>query len=124
VSAVSTAEKIESLQMDVESAQLRATEGTQMGDAEKIAQAFHEQYERLAPAFGYKTREASAVPWADVPDDNKHLMIEVVDTLLGEGVIVSGAEHDLAQQFVDGIRTWYEEAEKSGLIAAVMGPKS
>jgi hypothetical protein len=44
---------------------------------EQIAQAFHETYERLAPDFGYKTREASAVPWEDVPDANKRLMIAV-----------------------------------------------
>ena len=42
---------------------------------EQMAQAFHEAYEELAPQFGYKTREASAVPWADVPENNKALMI-------------------------------------------------
>ena len=42
---------------------------------EQMAQAFHEAYEELAPQFGYKTREASAVPWADVPESNKRLMI-------------------------------------------------
>lgn len=42
---------------------------------EDIAQAFHEAYERLAPTFGYKTRDASAVPWIDVPPANKALMI-------------------------------------------------
>ena len=43
----------------------------------ELARLFHETYERLAPDFGYKTREASAVPWADVPDQNKNLMIAV-----------------------------------------------
>ena len=42
---------------------------------ERLAQIFHEAYERLAPEFGYKTREASAVPWEEVPDGNKRLMI-------------------------------------------------
>lgn len=50
--------------------------------AEAVAQAFHETYERLAPSFGYETREASAVPWADVPDENKRLMVAVADELL------------------------------------------
>ncbi|WP_204057373.1 hypothetical protein [Microbispora corallina] len=30
--------------------------------AERIARAFHEAYESLAPHFGYQTREESAVP--------------------------------------------------------------
>lgn len=50
--------------------------------AEQLAQFFHETYEQLAPAFGYKTREASAVPWADVPEKNKHLMIAVAGEVL------------------------------------------
>lgn len=55
--------------------------------AEYIAQKFHEAYEELAPEFGYRTREASAKPWADVPDQNKKLMIATVEKLLAEGVI-------------------------------------
>jgi hypothetical protein len=45
--------------------------------AERLAQQFHEAYERLAPQFGYQTREASAKPWADVPEPNRSLMIAV-----------------------------------------------
>ncbi len=45
--------------------------------AETVARQFHEAYERLAPSFGYKTREASAVPWERVPEDNRRLMIAV-----------------------------------------------
>ena len=56
-------------------------------NVEKIAQAFHESYERLAPDFGYKTREASAVPWEDVPIDNKSLMMSVVVDLIARGII-------------------------------------
>lgn len=56
--------------------------------AEEIAQAFHETYERLAPGHGYETREASAKPWADVPEQNKGLMIAVVRELLRKGIIV------------------------------------
>ena len=58
--------------------------------AEIIAQAFHENYERLAPEHGYKTRERSARPWADVPADNKSLMIATVQALLDSGVIAEG----------------------------------
>jgi len=47
--------------------------------SEKLAKLFHETYERLAPTFGYETRKDSAVPWADVPEMNKRLMIAVAD---------------------------------------------
>ena len=51
-------------------------------EAEKLAERFHETYERLAVDFGYKTREASAVPWGDVPEANKQLMIATCRELL------------------------------------------
>jgi hypothetical protein len=51
-------------------------------DEERWAQAFHETYERLAPSFGYETREASAVPWSEVPEPNKSLMIAVANEVL------------------------------------------
>lgn len=50
---------------------------------EQLAQAFHEAYERLAPGFGYETRAESAVPWADVPDANRELMMAVVGEVVG-----------------------------------------
>jgi hypothetical protein len=56
-------------------------------EAERVAREFHEAYEELAGTFHYKTREASAVPWADVPDKNKSLMIAVVDRLIYTHVI-------------------------------------
>jgi hypothetical protein len=55
--------------------------------AERIAQAFHESYERLAPDHGYETREASAKPWEDVPEQNKGLMVAVIEELLENGII-------------------------------------
>lgn len=61
----------------------------EQGDAEVIARAFHERYERLAPAHSYRTREASAVPWENVPENNKSLMVAVVRSLLDDGVIAS-----------------------------------
>lgn len=50
--------------------------------AEAIARLFHDMYERLAPAFGYRTREASAVPWDDVPQANRDLMTATVGGVL------------------------------------------
>ena len=43
-------------------------------DVERMAEAFHAAYERHAPEFDYRTREASAVPWEDVPENNRALM--------------------------------------------------
>ena len=50
--------------------------------SEALAMRFHEAYERLAPQFGYSTREASAKPWAEVPANNKALMIAACAELL------------------------------------------
>lgn len=56
-----------------------------MVTAENLAQRFHETYERLAPSFGYETRKASAKPWAEVPEQNRRLMIAVCAELLAQG---------------------------------------
>jgi hypothetical protein len=53
-----------------------------MSDPEYLARLFHEAYERLAPSFGYQTRKDSAVPWAEVPEPNKSLMIAVAREVL------------------------------------------
>jgi len=58
---------------------------------EAIAREFHEAYERLAPDHGYETRVESAVPWEDVPEDDRGLMCAVVEELLERGVIVRGS---------------------------------
>lgn len=55
--------------------------------ASEIAREFYEVYEMLAPLVGYRTRTRSAVPWSEVPSDNKRLMEATVATLLQRGVI-------------------------------------
>lgn len=50
---------------------------------ETYAQRFHATYERLATSYAYKTREASAKPWAEVPVNNRDLMIAVVREVVG-----------------------------------------
>lgn len=79
--------------------------------AEQIAQAFHETYERLAPGFGYKTREASARPWAEVPEQNKALMVAVVQALLDADVITTWATADAVTSDEDRIRDAMAEAQ-------------
>lgn len=56
-------------------------------EAEEIAKAFHEAYEAWAPRFGYRTRDASAVPWDQVPSQNRALMCRTVQQLLNDEVI-------------------------------------
>jgi hypothetical protein len=51
-------------------------------DPESLARLFHETYERLAPHYHYETRRESAVPWDDVPDPNRSLMIAVAAEVL------------------------------------------
>ncbi len=58
--------------------------------AERVAREFHAAYERLAPEHGYETREASAKPWENVPDNNRNLMVATVQDLLDRGVITTG----------------------------------
>jgi hypothetical protein len=53
----------------------------------EVARAFHEAYEDLAPSFGYETRRESAVPWEDVPEQNRRLMEAVAARLLEQGAI-------------------------------------
>jgi hypothetical protein len=53
-------------------------------DAAALAKRFHEIYENLAPNFHYETRKKSAVPWSEVPENNKSLMIATCAALLRE----------------------------------------
>lgn len=57
--------------------------------AAHIDRAFHEAYEALAPDYGYKTREASAKPWHEVPEQNRALMTATVQRLLDRRVIIA-----------------------------------
>ena len=53
-----------------------AVDADSIGDYE-LAELFHSTYGRLAPNYGLKTREASAVPFRDLPLDDKRLMLAV-----------------------------------------------
>lgn len=54
---------------------------------EELARRFHETYERLAPAHGYRTRGESAVPWEQVPEANRNLMVAVCGDLLSRRIV-------------------------------------
>ena len=51
-------------------------------DPAELAQMFHDTYETLAPVHGYKTQAASAVPWTEVPEDNRNLMVATCKVVL------------------------------------------
>jgi hypothetical protein len=68
-----------------------------------IASAFHEAYERLAPEFGYKTRDASAVPWKDVPPSNQRLMVAVVWDLLDRDIIALATDRDRYREALEQV---------------------
>lgn len=74
--------------------------------AEALAQAFHENYERLAPSFGYETRNDSAVEWADVPEPNKSLMIAVAAALIEQGRVSRDAEVAELKAKIAGLEVW------------------
>lgn len=57
---------------------------------EALAQRFHEIYERLAPRFGYATRLESALPWDEVPENNRRLMVAVCAEVLSAGTECGG----------------------------------
>ena len=49
---------------------------------EELAKYFHDEYERMAPAFNYETRRETAVPWENLLDSNKTLMTAVATSVL------------------------------------------
>jgi hypothetical protein len=55
-----------------------------MNNAELLAKRFHELYEAEAAYQGYETRRESAVPWVQVPELNRRIMIAVCATILDE----------------------------------------
>lgn len=75
--------------------------------AELLAQTFHDIYEELAPSFGYETREASAKPWAEIPEANRALMIAVAERLL------RGRLHDAAMVYA--YELGHSEARRDGV---------
>jgi hypothetical protein len=62
-----------------------------LGQVEAIARAFHENYERLAPEFGWKPQPQSSVSWERVPPENRQLMQATVRSLLIDGIIEVGS---------------------------------
>ena len=49
---------------------------------EQLAELFHETYERLAPAFGWKTKKGCHCKFSELPQRNRALMIATCQTVL------------------------------------------
>jgi hypothetical protein len=61
--------------------------------AELLARTFHESYERLAPSFGYDTRDDSRQPWEQVPEQNRKLMVATAEAVIAQlGLVASRPE--------------------------------
>lgn len=92
--------------------------------AEALAQRFHETYERLAPIFSYTTREASAKPWAEVPENNRELMTAVCAEILRSGATSQRGEAlAVLRELVAGAddhRCWHIPAEIEARARAVL----
>lgn len=41
---------------------------------EAMARAGHDEYERVAPEYGWGTQEQTRVPWDDLPESNRAVM--------------------------------------------------
>lgn len=72
----------EHLQGMIDAAAPVAAQQISLEGPERLARAFHEAYERLAPSFGYETRKESSVPWEQVPEQNRKLMMAVCNEIM------------------------------------------
>lgn len=85
--------------------------------AEALARDFHEAYERLAPAFGYKTREATAVRWEDVHGANRDLMVATASEILA--TITTALTATQSERDTEAGKVARLEAERNALEAIV-----
>jgi hypothetical protein len=57
---------------------------------DRIAFAFHWEYERAARREGWETQQTTQVAWDDLPEENRLTMLATVRALLDLGVITPG----------------------------------
>jgi hypothetical protein len=88
-----------------------------MSEYERIARAFHGVYETLAPEHGYESRPESRVPWAEVPEKNRALMVGTVRRLVETGVVSSTQQQSgQLQELLEWLRAEIDGSEE--LVAA------
>lgn len=85
--------------------------------AEDLARQFHETYERLAPTFNWDTQEASREPWDNLPDNQRDLMVAVIEEL---GPLFNSVVHDccvVAAPHTMTVDEWLAIGRDAGFVA-------
>jgi hypothetical protein len=87
------------------------TDNTQEGveRVEKIARAFHDEYEAFAEAYEWRTQESTRVAFDELPEANRGTMISTVRSLL-ERHLIYPADHPAVLS-----------SDEARLLAGVMG---
>lgn len=52
-------------------------------DPEELAKMFHQTYRTLAPIHAYKACKDESVPWDEVPEGDRKLLVETCRAMLG-----------------------------------------
>lgn len=67
-----------------------------------IARNFHYRYEQLAPFYRWSTNDLSRVPWDDLPDNQRELMLATIGALRQDGVITFNPQQDFLDVIGEG----------------------
>lgn len=80
---------------------------------EAVAREFHESYEDFAVGAGWKTQDASSVPWEQIPEANRQTMLATVGDLLARNVIAIPSQPVLGEREAVTVRLSREEADRA-----------
>jgi hypothetical protein len=73
-----------------------------MSAAEKIARAFHDEYEAFAAMHGWETQETTRTSFDDLPDENRRTMLATVQALLDRKILAASPHPAPSSQPVAG----------------------
>ena len=51
-------------------------------DKRELAEWLHNEYEEIAVEVGWETQDGTSVPFDELPEDNKQVMLKLADRLL------------------------------------------
>jgi len=69
-----------------------------------LAEYLHDEYERISRRVGWETQDGTSVPFEDLPDENKEVMIRLASALLTGFDVEVDAEYlhmDYQEEFDD-----------------------
>ena len=69
-----------------------------------LAEYLHDKYEHIARRVGWETQDGTSVPFEDLPDENKEVMIRLASALLTGFNVEVDAEYlrmDYQEEFDD-----------------------